>query len=82
MLRAFDVDAPDDGGAAFNASGFWRTFVLALTQAYLVQDSVKVLLISFVSPPFWSRVLKPGSGRAAKLQWCMRAAISGLQAIL
>jgi hypothetical protein len=76
MLRAFDIDGE------FNTSGFWRTFVLALLQAYLVQDSIKVLLITFLSPAFWSRILKPGSGRAAKLQWCMRSAISGLQAII
>ena len=44
-------------------SAFWRTFFVALAQAWGVQDLIKVLLISFISPAFWSKILKPGTKR-------------------
>ena len=63
-------------------SAFWRTFFVALCQAFFIQDPIKVLLISFVSPPFWSTCLKPGSQRAIVLRACLRAVSGALMSIL
>ena len=79
LLRALDVDAPEAGN---NSGAFWRTFVLALAQAFLVQDPIKVLLISFVSPPFWSKCLKPGTKRDQYLRMCMRLTLNSLTPFL
>ena len=37
MLRALDVDAPDA-----NFGAFFRTWLLGLAQAFLIQDPIKV----------------------------------------
>jgi hypothetical protein len=74
MLRALDIDEPGGGSLA----AFWRTFTLGLVQAFFVQDPIKVLLISFVSPAFWSKCLKPGTKRDQYLRMCLRATINAL----
>ena len=56
--------------------------MLALAQAFLVQDPIKVLLISFVSPAFWARCLKPGTKRAEALRAAMQFATNALQGVL
>ena len=43
---------------------------------------VQVIMIAFISPPFWSRLLKPGTKRAERLRFCMRAAINALAPLL
>ena len=42
----------------------------------------QVLLISFISPAFWSKILKPGTKRDQYLRFCMRFFINSLNAIL
>jgi hypothetical protein len=78
MLRALDIDEPGGG----NLGAFWRTFVLALGQAFVVQDPIKVLLISFVSPAFWVRFLKPGTKRAEYLRMCLRAVLNSITPLM
>ena len=56
--------------------------MLALAQAFLVQDPIKVLLISFVSPAFWARCLKPGTKRAEYLRMCLRATLNSITPLL
>ena len=48
------------------------TYALALTQGLLISDTAKVLLITFISPPFWARILKPGTRRAMLLRLLLR----------
>jgi hypothetical protein len=36
-------------------------YLIALAQAFFIQDGVKVLLITFLSPPFWARIFTPGT---------------------
>ena len=69
MLRAYDIDDGRD------LDGFWRTYAIALAQGLLLQDSLKVLFITFVSPPFWARILKPGTKRAEALRCLLRLPI-------
>ena len=78
MLRALDLDSP----GAPNATAFWRTFLIGLAQAFFVQDVIKVLLISFISPAFWARILTPGTKRAERLRFCMRLTINSLTPFL
>ena len=60
LLRVLVIDAPDGDGIG---AAFCRNWFIALAQAFVVQDSIKVLLISFISPAFWSKILKPGTKR-------------------
>jgi hypothetical protein len=72
MLRAYDVD---DG---HNLDAFWEIYVLALTQGLLISDTVKVLVITFISPPFWARILKPGTRRATIMRVLIRMPLSAV----
>jgi hypothetical protein len=80
MLRAIDIE--HGGIDNVDLGGFWRTFILGLVQAYLIQDPIKVLLVSFVSPAFWSGLLKPGTKRAEGLRMCLRGVFNALIAIV
>ena len=62
--------------------GFWRTFMLGVIQAYFLQDVVKILLISFISPAFWSGLLKPGTRRADGLRMCLRGVFNVIIAVV
>ena len=63
--------------------GFWRTFMLGIVQAFFVQDTMKVLLIAFISPAFWTEgLLKPGTSRADGVRMCLRGVFSGIIAFL
>ena len=72
LLRAYDVD---DGR---NLDAFWKVYALALTQGLLVSDTVKVVLITFISPPFWARILKPGTRRATVTRLLLRMPLSAM----
>ena len=80
MLRAIDIE--HGGIHKVDLSGFWRTFILGVVQAFFVQDPIKILLVSFVSPAFWSGLLKPGTKRAEGLRMCLRGVFSALIAIV
>jgi hypothetical protein len=79
MLRALDIDQPGGG----NLGAFWQTFILGLVQAFFIQDPIKVLLISFVSPAFWpclSKQKKAGteSRHAGRLRMFLRGIVNSL----
>ena len=54
MLQAYEAEGT-------GLSAFPRVYLIALAQAYLIQDPVKVLFITFISPPFWARIFTPGT---------------------
>ena len=58
---------------------FWRTFGIALAQSFFIQEVIKVLLICFISPPFFSRILRPNTKRAQLVRLCMRAVFNTLR---
>jgi hypothetical protein len=77
MLRALDVDEQ-----TASAGAFWRTYMVALCQSFFIQEPIKVILISFISPPFWAKILKPGTKRAEALRAALRASINVLTPLL
>ncbi len=43
-----------------------------------MQDTAKCLVITFISPPFWARILRPGTKRAELLRWVLRMPLEWL----
>ena len=77
MMRALDAD-----DVGLNVGGFWRTFVLALVWSFFVEEMIKVVLITIVSPPFWVKLLKPGTLRADGLLIFLRGMFGTLSSVL
>ena len=48
-----------------------------------IQSSLaQVLLIAFISPPFWSKILTPGTKRAERVRFCLRLALNVVKPFL
>ena len=57
-------------------------FVFGLVQAFFVQDPIKVTLVAFCSPAFWSGLLKPGTKRAEIMRMCLRGVTNVIMAFV
>ncbi len=70
----------EDGGAAI---AFWRTYSISLAQSFLLQDAVKVLLVCFISPTWFSKLpCAPGSRAIKLMRICMRGVFNSLLPLL
>jgi hypothetical protein len=61
---------------------FWRTLCIGLAQSFCVQEIFKVLLITLVSPAFFSRICRPNTKRAGMVRLCMRSIFNALLPML
>jgi hypothetical protein len=68
--------------AGVNSDAFYASYSFAVAQAWVIQENIKVILVTIIAPQFWARFLKPGTKRAEALRAVMQFAHNALTPML